>query len=77
MAAEVGRPARAEAGTDGTDIEVIPVALPPGALAPGSIARHPRVMWVREHLCHLAEHTDALTAPAARVAELRRLPWWS
>ena len=77
MATEVGRPARAEAGKGGTDIEVIPVALPPGALALGSIARHPRLMWVREHLYHLAEHTGALTAPAAHVAELRRLPWWA
>jgi uncharacterized membrane protein YccC len=33
-------------------------------------------IWLREHLEHLAEHTDALTAPAMHVAEIRRQPWW-
>ncbi len=73
MATAVGRPARATAGTD---VAVIPVTFPPGALAAGPVARHPRLMWVREHLYHLSEHTGALAGPAARIAEVRRRPWW-
>jgi hypothetical protein len=76
LAAEVGRPARAGAEADGTDFGIIPVKLPPGALAAEPIARYPRLMWVREHLYHLSEHTEALTAPASRIAEVRRRPWW-
>lgn len=73
LAAAVGRPARAAAGTD---VAVTPVTLPPGALAAQPAARHPRLMWVREHLYHLGEHTEALTEPAARIAEIRHRPWW-
>jgi hypothetical protein len=29
-----------------------------------------------EHLDHLAEHLGELIAPAHRIAELRRAPWW-
>lgn len=73
LATTVGRPARAEAGTG---VAAIPVALPPGALAAEPVARHPRLMWVREHLYHLGEHTETLTGPAARIAEVRHRPWW-
>jgi uncharacterized membrane protein YccC len=37
---------------------------------------HPHALWVREHLHHLGEHAQAITAPAEHVAELRRVPWW-
>jgi hypothetical protein len=57
-------------------VAVSPVTLPPGALAAAPVARHPRLMWVREHLYHLGEHTEALTEPAARIAKVRRRPWW-
>ncbi len=33
-------------------------------------------VWLCEHLDHLAEHLAELIAPASRVAELRRAPWW-
>jgi len=33
-------------------------------------------VWLCEHLDHLAEHLEGLIAPAQRVAELRREPWW-
>jgi uncharacterized membrane protein YccC len=33
-------------------------------------------VWLCEHLDHLAEHLAELIAPATRVAELRRAPWW-
>jgi uncharacterized membrane protein YccC len=35
-----------------------------------------RVIWLCEHLDHLAEHLGELVEPAARVAETRRRPWW-
>jgi hypothetical protein len=33
-------------------------------------------VWLCEHLDHLAEHLDELIAPAARLGQLRRSPWW-
>jgi hypothetical protein len=33
-------------------------------------------IWLREHLEHLAEHAPDLAAPASRIAEIRRQPWW-
>jgi hypothetical protein len=38
--------------------------------------RDPHVLWVADHLHHLGSHADAITGPALRVAEERRLPWW-
>ena len=73
LATAVGRPTRTEAGTD---LAIIPVTLPPGALAAEPVARHPHLMWVREHLYHLAEHAEALPEPAERIAEIRHRRWW-
>ncbi len=39
-------------------------------------ARSHRTIWLHEHLDHLAEHLEELLAPAARLAEVRRRPWW-
>jgi uncharacterized membrane protein YccC len=52
-------------GDDGTDlVRVI-------------TARHqPHLLWVEEHLQHLSSHAQAITGPAAHVAEERRQPWW-
>jgi uncharacterized membrane protein YccC len=36
----------------------------------------PRALWVREHLLHLGQHAQAITAPAEHLAEQRRVPWW-
>jgi uncharacterized membrane protein YccC len=33
-------------------------------------------LWLCEHLDHLSERLADLIAPALRVAESRRLPWW-
>jgi uncharacterized membrane protein YccC len=33
-------------------------------------------IWLCEHLDHLSEDLDELVAPAARLAEIRRRPWW-
>jgi hypothetical protein len=38
--------------------------------------RSRRTIWLCEHLDHLTEHLDELVAPAARLAEVRRRPWW-
>jgi uncharacterized membrane protein YccC len=57
-----------------------PATLTPPALGPdtvvhaGSGSRYS--VWLCEHLDHLAEHLDELIAPAHRIAELRRAPWW-
>ncbi len=37
---------------------------------------HPHLLWVAEHLQHLSSHAQAISDPASRVAEQRRLPWW-
>jgi len=76
VAAAVGRPARIGAAAHRTAAPITPAVLPPGVLAAGPAARHPRLMWVREHLYHLGEHAEALAEPAARIAEVRRRPWW-
>jgi uncharacterized membrane protein YccC len=34
------------------------------------------VIWLSEHLDHLAEHLGILVAPANQLAEVRRRPWW-
>jgi uncharacterized membrane protein YccC len=34
-------------------------------------------IWLCEHLDHLSEHLDELVAPATRIAEVRRRPWWT
>ena len=58
------------------------VAVLPGAASviDGSIrgagAPHPHVLWVEECLRHLSAHAQAITGPAADLAEQRRLPWW-
>jgi len=36
----------------------------------------PDMLWVGEHLYHLAERGQAITEPAVKVAEARQLPWW-
>jgi hypothetical protein len=56
------------------------VALEPPALGPqdrvpaGSDSHYG--VWLCEHLDHLSERLADLVAPAMRVAEVRRMPWW-
>ena len=51
---------------------------PEGVACAGTTPAHyrPDMLWVGEHLYHLAERGQAITEPAAKVAELRQLPWW-
>ena len=37
---------------------------------------YPHVLWVREHLHHLARNAEQLPAPALNMAQVRRRPWW-
>ncbi len=68
------------AGVDETDtMEMAALADEPGGadllrMITGS--HHPHLLWVHEHLQHLSSHADAITGPAVRIAEQRRLPWW-
>jgi uncharacterized membrane protein YccC len=56
------------------------VALSPPVLGPDTVVHAESGsrygVWLCEHLDHLAEHLGELIAPAARLAELRRAPWW-
>jgi uncharacterized membrane protein YccC len=77
VAEEVGPPGhepppRAEfPGLDG-------VPYPQGVACAGTTPAYyrPDMLWVGEHLYHLALRGEAITAPAAKVAQARQLPWW-
>ena len=76
LAAQVGPPGHAPpnevlAAPEGPDY-------PNGAACVGNTPAHyrPDMLWVGEHLYHLAERGQAITQPAAKVAEARRRPWW-
>jgi hypothetical protein len=57
-----------------------PLTLSPPAFAPdeavATASGSDYGVWLCEHLDHLAEHLAELVAPAIRVAEVRRRPWW-
>ena len=38
--------------------------------------RHPHLLWVQEHLHHLARNAPSISEPALHMAQARRLPWW-
>jgi uncharacterized membrane protein YccC len=69
LAAQVGRPR----GTE----PALTLAAPTwdGAGQPNPPRSH-RTVWLHEHLDHLSDHLEELVAPAARLAEVRRGPWW-
>jgi uncharacterized membrane protein YccC len=77
LAAQVGPPGHAPpakevlAAPDGPDY-------PNGVACAGNTPPHyrPDMLWVGEHLYHLAERGQAITEPAEKVAEARQLPWW-
>ncbi|HEX4187513.1 MAG TPA: FUSC family protein [Solirubrobacteraceae bacterium] len=52
-----------------------PPKLGPQDVVPASSNSHYGI-WLCENLDHLAEHLADLIAPAMRVAEARRKPWW-
>jgi len=79
VADEVERPGRSG------DLALVPQppvtgpAVPrPGAPASESTAYlgHPHLLWVQEHLHHLSQNAQSISAPALRLAEVRQRPWW-
>jgi Fusaric acid resistance protein-like len=60
------------------------ISAPDGAAYPKEVAcagntpphYRPDMLWVGEHLYHLAKRGQAITEPAAKMAKLRQLPWW-
>ena len=46
------------------------------AAAPPPPPLHPHLLWVQEHLHHLSQSAQTVSAPAQRVAEARQRPWW-
>jgi hypothetical protein len=66
LAAQVDRPR-------GRAIETLE---PPDLEGAGGAPSSPHAVWLCEHLNHLTDHLAELIAPATRVAEIRRRPWW-
>lgn len=71
IADQVGPPAR----EDVTPVPA-PVLSTAGPAGHTPVHFHPHVFWVGEHLKHLAEHAYPISAPAARLALMRRARWW-
>jgi len=46
------------------------------AAAPAPPPVHPHLLWVQENLHHLSQSAQTVSAPAQRMAEARRRPWW-
>jgi uncharacterized membrane protein YccC len=46
------------------------------SLGPAVLDASPYAVWMCEHLDHLSEHLEELAAPALKLADVRRRPWW-
>jgi uncharacterized membrane protein YccC len=77
VAAEVGKPAAASNGP-GPAAAPAPESLRTSAepCVAGDPHYHPEALWVRDHLRHLGSHSAEIIGPAARLAAVRRRPWW-
>jgi hypothetical protein len=75
LAAEVTRPARTGAPHE---VQLPHSRISVGAPSPCGHAAAYRTdaLWVGHHLHHLEAHSADHTGPAARLASLRRRPWW-
>jgi hypothetical protein len=79
LAAEVGKPGAAGSGQSPAVPPIGAPDRPDGSdqlCVTGAAHYHPESLWVRDHLSHLGSHSAALIGPAARLAALRRRPWW-
>jgi hypothetical protein len=64
-------------GLDGNSGTVLPSSeADRGKLVRVITTPHPHLLWVEECLRHLSSHAQAITGPAALMAEQRRLLWW-
>ena len=77
LAAQVGPPGHAPPPPVAVPAPDGP-SYPRGVACAGNTPPHyrPDMLWVGEHLYHLAQRGQAITEPAAKVAEFRQLPWW-
>lgn len=76
VAAQVGAPARGGAAV--TEIPVpasLTGARPPPDGDESGVSR-PDALWVTLHIEQLGSHAASLPGPAARLAVVRRTPWW-
>jgi uncharacterized membrane protein YccC len=55
-------------------LEPLPAFAPADRAEAASGSHH--AVWLGENLDHLCEHLGELIQPAARLAEIRRRPWW-
>jgi uncharacterized membrane protein YccC len=76
IAAQVGPPAHG----DSTVAEIpVPASLTGALPTPdsnGSGTSDPEALWVMLHIEQLGSHAASLPGPAARLAVVRRTPWW-
>jgi hypothetical protein len=81
IATEVSKPAAARNGQRPVTAAVTAPATGPQQASArvcqtGGPHYHPEVLWVRDHLRHLASHSADIVGPADRLAAVRRRPWW-
>ena len=69
IAAQVGPPGHGDA-------TVAEISVPAGLIGTTQNGRDPDALWVMMHIEQLASHAASLPGPAARLAILRRTPWW-
>jgi hypothetical protein len=75
-AAGSGGPGTARTATAADRTAPASAATAVDAPAPALPPLHPHLLWVQEHLHHLSQSAQTVSAPAQRVAEARRRPWW-
>jgi len=80
LATQVGTPARGEAAVTEIPIpaSVTASAKPAGNGSHGNTSERwdPDALWVMMHIEQLGSHASSLPGPAARLAVVRRTPWW-
>jgi uncharacterized membrane protein YccC len=74
LPAGAGGPAESEPAADRTAPAGAATAV--DGTAPAHAMPHPHLLWVQEHLHHLSHSARTVSAPAQRLAEVRRRPWW-
>jgi uncharacterized membrane protein YccC len=81
LATQVGTPARGDATVTEIPIPASVTAVATGPGGNGSQAGtsggwDPDALWVMMHIEQLGSHAASLPGPAARLARVRRTPWW-
>lgn len=76
VAAQVGPPARGDATVTEVPVPASLCGALPTPDGNGSGASRPDALWVMLHIEQLRSHAASLPGPAARLAMVRRTPWW-